>query len=328
MLHELASLLTLHRAFAFALDGLGQVFYLGVASFGWTLLGMATLAMVAWKPDSPPRADGVAEHADARRAYAVFALLALLGTVAMTAIFLRDGDRIDHRFFGRYDEGVVALAMLAGWQRPFDARAWCLAAVFIAASGAVLVLGLGVHLHGPFVPLNVSGLQFWRLLGENVIDARNLQLGAIVVGSSVLVAAMGLAGRRLLRLLATGSFFIFGAVLASLGYLKPESDINAAHHRVADYLQMHYPVIACVDYDIGHSEYWQRYNDQVALLPIRMHESMVTPSPTDDSRRRRPRARCSNLVISATPRLERFYPGARLLQRESGSKESLWWVPR
>jgi hypothetical protein len=265
---------------------------------------------------------------EARRAYAVFALLALLGTVAMTAIFLRNGDRIDHRFFGRYDEGVVALAMLAAWLRPFGARAWYLAAAFIAVAGAVLVFRFGVRLHGPFVPLNVSGLQFWRLLGDGVIDDENLRLGAIVVGSSLLVAAMGLAARRALPSLATGCFFVFGAVLAGLGYLKPVSDINAARHRVADYLHAHYPAVACVDYDIRHSEYWQRYNDQVTLLPIRMHESLVTPSPKDDAGRRRTQARCSELVISATPRLERFYPGARLLQRESGSKESLWWVPR
>lgn len=328
MLRELASLLTMHRVATLTLDSLGQLFYLGVASFGWTLLGVAALAADACKPVSRPERDVPVERAEVRRAYAVFALLALLGTVAMTAFFLRGGDRIDHRFFGRYDEGVVALAMLAAWLRPFGARAWCLAAVSIAAMGAVLLLRLGMRLDGPFVPLNVSGLQFWRLLGEQVIGTESLHLGAIVGGGSLLVAAMSLVARRMLPTLATGCFFVFGSVLASLGYLRPESDINAARHRVADYLHAHYPAIACVDYDIRASEYWQRYNDQVTLLPIRMHESAVTPLQPGDAEHGRTQARCSDLVISATPRLDRFYPGARLLQRENGSKESLWWVPR
>lgn len=323
LLDQLRALASTDGVAAFALDILGQMFYLSVASFGVLLLGIA--AAVKWVRGRPCGVAGEARPGD--RALALFALLALGSTMLMTAFFMWPGDRLDHRMFGRYDEGVVAPLLLMGLIHRSSARAWLVAATAIAVLGGVLLAGWGSSLHGAFVQLNVFGLQLWQLPGVMAVGSRSLDLAAIAVGGTLLTASFGLVARRGCLPIVVMVLFLFCAWQGSVVYLKPESDANARSHRVADYLHARFPALDCVDYDIEHSEYWQRYNDQVTLLPIRMHEIRGVSEAAIERSQAFGR-RCSDLVISANPRLGSLYPGATLLMREGGSREWLWSIPR
>ncbi|MEI7037164.1 hypothetical protein [Fulvimonas yonginensis] len=296
---------------AMALQAAGQLLYLGVASCGLVLVGLV-------------RAESAASSG--ARACDVFGRTALVLTVVMTAFFMRDGGRVDALFYGRYDEGVVALVMLPVLLRPPPGRAWWLCAGLVAALGGLLVMAYGSRLEGEVVQLNVFGAQLWRFLGG--VGARHLQIAVLAGAGAASVALLGLLRRWRGLPALVGVLFLVGAWQGSIAYLSPESRTNAGRHRIADRIHRDFAQVPCVDYDARAWEYWQRFNDQVLLLPARMHEAAVSPLAPGQPDDGRTHARCSDLVISATPDLQRWYPGARLLQRESGSQERLWWIPR
>lgn len=316
-----ADTLSVDRAGAMLVQLAGQAFYLGVASLGLALLGLV-----------PRTREGDGAEANGRgavacaRAYDVFASASLVLTALMTAFFMREGARVDSLFYGRYDEGVVALVMLPALLRAHARRAWWWAALALATLGLVLVAVHGSRLQGEVVQLNVFGAQLWRFL--DAVASDRLELALLAVAGTVAILALGLVARAPALPAVIGALFLLAAWQGSVGYLRPESLTNADRHRIAGRIQRDYPGIACVDYDVRAGEYWQRFNDQVLLLPARMHETAVSalaPGQPDDGRTH---TRCSELVISASADLQRRYPRARLLQRENGSQERLWWIPR
>lgn len=316
VLTMLADVWSADRAGAMAIQFAGQFFYLGVASLGLVLLWLLPRG----------RDEAHVEATAAARAYRVFTSASLLLTTLMTAFFMGEGARVDSSFYGRYDEGVIALALLPALLRPRPRRAWWCAALAVAMLGLVLVTVHGSVLQGEVVQLNVFGAQLWRFLGAVASD--RLELALLALAGTVAIVALGLVARWAALPVLVGVLFLFAAGQGSVGYLRPESRTNAARHRIAVRIQRDFPSVACVDYDIRAGEYWQRYNNQVLLLPARMHEtalSALAPGQRDDGRTR---ARCSDLVISASTDLPRRYPRARLLQRENGSQEGLWWIPR
>lgn len=315
---------------AFGLNVAGQLFYLGVASAGLVLVG-AGMVGASWFRRRAAASIQVAKTrgADgAYRAFALFALLSLVFTTLMTAFFMQDGPRVDHLFYGRYDEGVVMLLLLPALLRPSSRYLWMAAAAVIAALGLLLVFVRGAVIHGEVVQLSIIGMQLWNALDAGAVGRDGIDLAFIAVAGTLSTLCLGAFARRPVLPWLAAALFLAGAVVASRGYLRPESEANARKVQIVDYIHRHFPDVRCVDYDIRRGDSWSRFNYQVTLLPIRQHESAVGPLWPGVSDDGRSRARCSDLVISTYAGMDRRYRRARLLVQEAGSEERLWLVPR
>lgn len=299
----------------------GQLLYLGVATFGLALVGLS-----GWRGRFR-QGPAACDQTRMARAYGVFACASLVLTMLMTAFFMQDAaTRVDAWFYGRYDEGVVGLVMLAALLHPPGRRVWWLAAAALGALGFVLTAAHGSEPTGEVVELNVFGAQLWRFLGA--VGNDHVNIVALAVAGSISIVLMGWLARSIVLPITMGALFLLAAFQGSAGYLRPSSEINASRHRIPDRIHRDFAGMPCVDYDIHASEYWQRFNEQVLLLPVRIHETAVSPSAAGQPDDGRTHARCSDLVISTATDLARRYPVARLLESESGSQEKLWWIPR
>jgi hypothetical protein len=306
---------------AFLGNLLGQTFYLAVASLGLAVLGFGRLAR---RLVIAPRTERDREL----RSYAVYALLACVGTMVMTALFMHEGERIDQRFYGRYDEGVLALLMLPALMAPLRSRAWVGAAAVVLLAGLAVVWCFGDPMQGWLVEINVIGMQLWRGLVGDVISVAGLNIVPIALATVLLLLVLSRLARSAVLPLTVLMVFMATSKVAGYAYLRPTSKEHARQHAIADYVKKQYPGVSCVNYDRGNGDYWARFNYQFFLLPLHLHETVLASQAGQQPAAGQGAGQCSDLVISSSDQLQHSIPGAKLLLRENGSSQALWQVPR
>jgi hypothetical protein len=128
--------------------GVGQYWYLFVATFGLAVLGLVCLAGCLRSPGpvashSPQDQDASSPDAVGARVVSAFLLGSVVGLAALVGLFLRPPLRPDHVVYGRYVEilvpPVLALGLVRLWTAPLRRLLVELAAgaVLAAAAGAV-----------------------------------------------------------------------------------------------------------------------------------------------------------------------------------------------
>lgn len=319
------SLLSLHEWVAFAGNLAGQGLYLLSATAG--LVGIGAIVLVR---DSvrERHADHVREEERAARlAYALFAGSSLLLLMLMTAFFMRDGPRVDHQFYGRYDEIAVPLLMLPALLKPGTRRSWFGVMLVAAALGLLEVWVHGARMQGWVVRMDIFGWALWLGFGTRVLAEHDLDLFFVTAGTLVLLAALGMLARSRLQAAGIAAVFLAGSLIGLMRYLRPESDLCASQQRIPAFIKRHDPGTACVNYDSSASEFWERYNYEYVLLPVRIRNVALSAAPGPGTSRARTTRLCGSLIISTRADLDRRIPGARLLVKEYASNERLWLLP-
>jgi hypothetical protein len=176
--------------------GLGQMWYVIVASFGIAAVGFVALVMVAFGGDR--RRPSVASS----RAVALFALLAVGGVAILSAGLLAEVNRVDHRVYGRYLDGVTPILILAGTAWLLKLRSswrWLgIAALAIPAAGLALYTMRGSE---QFVG-NVQQFAIPGLLGlQSIVDPTDAVFldGLDVLAISALAAFIGIVLALVIR---------------------------------------------------------------------------------------------------------------------------------
>ncbi len=175
---------------------LGHGWYVIAVSFGLAALGFVALTLVAarspkWHPTSASAQAGAA-----------FAILAVVGVWLLSAGLLTNVNRVDHRVYGRYLEGVTPILILAGTAALLKVRVAWRALGYSAA--LILPVGAGLYwLRGPeqFVG-NVQKFTIPGLVGmQSIFSPTNtVFLDRIdVVAISVLATAIGIVGALAIR---------------------------------------------------------------------------------------------------------------------------------
>ncbi len=175
---------------------LGHLWYVVVASFGLAIVGIVALVLIAagsarWHPTGT-----------SVRAGALFAVLAVAGVAFLSAGLLTNVNRVDHRVYGRYLEGVTPILVLAGTASLIKVRvAW---RTFAYATALILPMGLALYwLRGPdqFVG-NVQKFTIPGLLGmQSIVDPSNaVFLDRLdIVAISILAAVIGILAAFVIR---------------------------------------------------------------------------------------------------------------------------------
>jgi hypothetical protein len=176
--------------------GLGHLWYVIVVSFGIAAIGFVALAMVAVGADrrGPLNASN--------RGTALFALLAVGGVAILSAGLLTEVNRVDHRVYGRYLEGVTPILILAGTAWLLKLRTswrWLAAsALVIPAAGLALYWIRGSE---QFVG-NVQKFAIPGLLGlQSIVDPSDAVFvdGLDVLAISALAALIGIVAAFVIR---------------------------------------------------------------------------------------------------------------------------------
>ncbi|HEY0783125.1 MAG TPA: hypothetical protein VGE98_11755, partial [Thermoanaerobaculia bacterium] len=210
----LAHLLHPEQLMQLPLRAAGQLWYLLAATLGVVLLGVLALTSVA-RQGSTLR--------EPRAATAVF-LLATAGAVLVAgAVFLLPAWRTDHFLYGRYNEGVLAPLLLAGfaavltWTPRRTLAGLAAGAAATAALAEVLHAGLApAAFASPPNPLNVLGVLAFT-------GADGLRLGAVTACAVAATAALALlaAANRRAAVVAVALAFTLAAVAVETRVLRP-----------------------------------------------------------------------------------------------------------
>jgi hypothetical protein len=178
--------------FATLSTGLGHVWYVIVASFGIAAVGFVALVIAAIGSDRRGLA-GVSNRGVVLTA--LFALLAVGGVAILSAGLLAEVNRVDHRVYGRYLDGVTPILVLAGMAWLARLRAswrWLAAtALIIPAVGLALYATRGSE---QFVG-NVQKFAIPGLLGlQSIVDPSDVVFleGLDVLAISALAAVIGI----------------------------------------------------------------------------------------------------------------------------------------
>lgn len=176
---------------------LGHVWYVATVSFGLTVVGVVALVWLVG------RFEPFADASDGVRLTALFALIAIAGVAALSAGLLSEVNRVDHRVYGRYLEGVSPILILSGSAWLLRARTvwriWAVGAAAIPVAGLLLVVWRGSE---QFVG-NVQKLSIPGLLGlQTIVDPTTdvfldgLSIAAISFVSAVVGLAAALYARH------------------------------------------------------------------------------------------------------------------------------------
>jgi hypothetical protein len=294
-----------HLVWGAAKAGVGQLWYLTVATLGLAPIGALWLLTTKRLPT----------------AVRLVTLFAALATLAASAIEMSDGTRVDHMVYGRYVEGIVPVLLLAGaaglvaW-RTYLPRLLAGVAVLAAALAAVLVLLRGGDLFGGNVmPLNVTGLLPFRSgHGPDVarIDVARTTILALV-GAGVV---MGTARWKALAGLAlTAALFAGASATVQARTLRPFDDRWASFTEIPEAVRT-VTSSGPVSYDrAGYdAEAANFYQLELSDRGVRFFDSRRGAPPDE-------------LVIGspANPPVD----GARLVFAETGyyTDQALWVVP-
>lgn len=192
--------------------GLGHVWYVAAVSFGIGVVGVITFVWLA------ARFEPFTDASDGARLTALFALLAVAGVAALSAGLLSEVNRVDHRVYGRYLEGVSPILILAGSAWLLRARVawkvWAIGAVAVPAAGLLLVLWRGSE---QFTG-NVQKLAIPGLLGLQTIVHPTTEVfleGLNVIAISLVSAAVGLGAALFARHRATAA--VVAILVATVG---------------------------------------------------------------------------------------------------------------
>jgi len=176
--------------------GLGHAWYVVVVSFGLAIVGVVALVLVvAGSPRWHPANSSV-------QAGALFAVLAVVGVAFLSAGLLSNVNRVDHRVYGRYLEGVTPILTLAGGASLLKVpTAW---RTFAYGAASILPAGLVLYwLRGPdqFIG-NVQKFTVPGLLGMQSIVAPSTavfldQLNIVAI--STLATVIGIAAAFAVR---------------------------------------------------------------------------------------------------------------------------------
>ena len=193
--------------------GLGHVWYVATVSFGVGVVGVVALVWLI------ARFEPFTDSSDGARLTALFALLAVAGVVALSAGLLSGVNRVDHRVYGRYLEGVSPILILAGSAWLLRSRVawkvWVVGAAAVPAAGLVLVLWRGAE---QFTG-NVQKLAIPGLLGLQTIVHPTTEVfldGLNVIAISLVSAAVGLAAALYARRRATAA--VVAVVVATVAF--------------------------------------------------------------------------------------------------------------
>lgn len=230
----LSSVTNLDGALAVAIAGLGQTFYLGVASVLLVLVGAHSAVKLSREACSSSRPQAVSSCSPSVGAIpepaallSFFSILVLLGTFTLSVALMSMGNRFDQLFYGRYNEAFMGPVLLIGILTLSGAmagasgvaRAVLPAVAIFAFSGWVLSLLAGDEIGRPGgFTLHITGLVFfrgpdWRIeMTETVLPLLCLALMLAVLlrkapflGVALLGLYFFLAGYRVSRDLSLGS---------------------------------------------------------------------------------------------------------------------------
>jgi hypothetical protein len=195
---------------------LGHLWYVAAVSFGIAVVGVLALVWLIG------RFEPFAESDDGTRLTALFVLISVVGVAALSAGLLSEVNRVDHRVYGRYLEGVTPILILAGGAWLLRARAvwrvWAIAATAIPVAGLLLVAWRGSE---QFVG-NVQKFAIPGLLGLQTIvhPSTEVFLGDLdIVAISFVAAAAGVALALFAKYRATGSVIAVVAVAIAVTFV-------------------------------------------------------------------------------------------------------------
>lgn len=208
----------------------GQVWYLLVATAG--LAGVGAVALVL-RARSPGRAG---------EAGAAWAALAMVGSVlVVSSLYMADRPRADHAIYGRYDEGVILLLLVAGLAHLVSAEARRRVVATAGAGAALVVAGAvlwgwrqDLLLEAPFNAVNALGVRPWREAFDGLrlvpITLVALALLALVLGASFVRRRGALAVTAVLAVVAVAHLH------ATFATGKTRSIVGAEQAEVVDHL--------------------------------------------------------------------------------------------
>ena len=193
--------------------GLGHLWYVATVSFGLAVVGVVALVWLIG------RFEPFADSGDGQRLTALFALLAVAGVAALSAGLLPEVNRVDHRVYGRYLEGVSPLLILAGAASLVRARrawgVWAIGSLAIPAAGLILIVWRGSD---QFVG-NVQKLSIPGLLGMQAIVHPTTEVfleGLSIIAISLVSAVVGLAAALYARRRATAA--LVAVIVATVAF--------------------------------------------------------------------------------------------------------------
>src|SRR5207237_5044695 len=89
-------------------------------------------------------------------------VLASMAGLAASALEMSDGTRVDHMVYGRYNEGLVPVLLIAGvaalvaWRRALPYLLWSIAGASALLALVLVAVRGGAKFTGDVSPLNVS----------------------------------------------------------------------------------------------------------------------------------------------------------------------------
>jgi hypothetical protein len=284
----------------------GQIWYLQAATLGVFGIGAAGLILLAFQ-----RKRGGDRDPDR----ASMALLILTGAAAVlfaSATVMLPAFRSDHLVYGRYNESLIGVFLVAGLAGLQVARGERLARM--AGSAAVLVL-LGLMMPRVLpasllaeqpMPLNVLGVLPW-----NPWAALDLEVTTVrALGALGLFALAALASRR--AAVAGLALFFTISTVATERLLDPWCHAVRAVVTLQDVIRPLAP--ESVSYErAGLSTFgFNGYRFWLDRIPFRLFDAAAGERPAD------------NLVIASR---SWSAPGIRLIAAEAGMDQALWVLP-
>jgi hypothetical protein len=287
----------------------GQIWYLQAATLGVFGIGVVGLALLAWRGLPRNSKDG----RDLTGAHvAVLVLVGASSVLFASATVMLPAFRSDHLVYGRYNESLIGIFLLAGLAGLRGTRRERLAR--LAESAAVLAL-LGLMLPRVLpanllaeqpMPLNVLGVLPWN-------PWATLDLGATTVralGALGLFSLAALASRR--AAVAGLALFFALSTIATERLLAPWCHAVRAVVTLQDVIRPLAP--ESVSYDqAGLSTFgFNGYGFWLDRVTFRLFDAAAGERPADD------------LVIASS---SWSAPGSRLIAAEAGMDQALWVLP-
>jgi hypothetical protein len=299
IIESIKGLSTISTLKAAAISASGQFIYLMAATGGLWLIGFL------WSVRGVVKRD-----AELNRLYTTFALLAVVLTYAVAVWFLMNGDRADHRIYGRYNEGVLILLLIPGLGSVLKIRHAYVGVVLIGVALLFYSLAYGWSIPGSYVLTNISGVAALVQPFHRVYPAL-----ICVYGAFALLLASSFGKRIVWRNGVIAILFLAQAVFMFHLYMYPGSEGRSRQHELADYIKKVFPSTTCVNYDARNPPFWERFNDEFFLIPMRKH--FVT-APFSHM--------CSHLLISANSDISKYFPFAVAVKQETNSANVLWVI--
>lgn len=215
----------------------GHNFYLSIGSSGLIWVGLNAFTSTLFGIQQT----GESGEFTVRRAMAVFLVLSLVGTIALSVLMFsaaaRGAQRLDHWLYGRYVEGVIAPILLAGALRSsFRKGLWAIPA---AVLGCIL-LATKFDTYTGTEPYNISAFWQYFFLREQGLWMW-LASGCVLVG-------LGAGLPRRFGILAILTIFVFSSY-CQIHWHKKNANNAAQRWAAATAVRERFPRGTCVAFD-------------------------------------------------------------------------------